>query len=217
MGDSAPPPGRRKGRLSWLTIGEAAGVLAVVIAGLSYWDAHREHAAADSQSAAEARAHAAFVMVGSADAKGRQIALRALQPNQAIQSQHFVFPADVLDHPVDIVAARPRIEADWIGPGLERALDRAHAKGDGEGRLPVAVITTYAEGGDTLTDRSEYAIGYAWRSRFLLGRRIALQGISLIRRGLRGDPQAAVDRLWAKDRGAADTRKTPAHGSSPPP
>lgn len=203
MGDAAPPPGRRKGRLSWLTIGEAAGVLAVVIAGLSYWDAHREHAAADSQSAAEARAHAAFVMVGSADGKGRQIALRALQPNQAIQSQHFVFPADVLDHPVDIVAARPRIEADWIAPGLERALDRAHAKGDGEGRLPVAVVTTYAEGGDTLTDRSEYAIGYAWRSRFLLGRRIALQGISLIRRGLRGDPQAAVDRLWARDHGAA--------------
>lgn len=217
MGDSAPPPGRRKGRLSWLTIGEAAGVLAVVIAGLSYWDAHREHAAADSQSAAEARAHAAFVMVGSADAKGRQIALRALQPNQAIQSEHFVFPSNILDHPVDIVAARPRIEADWIASGLERALDRAHAKGDGEGRLPAAVITTYAEGGDTLTDRSEYAIGYAWRSRFLRGREIALQGISLIRRGLKGDPQAAIDRLWARNRGAADTRKAPAHGSPPSP
>ncbi len=217
MGDSAKPAARERRRLSWLTVGEAAGVIAVVIAGLSYWDAHREHAVADSQTQAEARAQAAFVMVGSADAKGREIALRALQANQAIQSQRLVFPSVVLDRPVDIVAARPRIEADWIAPGLGRVLDRTHAKGDGEGRLPVAVVTTYAEGGETRVDRSEYAVGYAWRSRFLRGREIALQGISLIRRGLKGDPRAAVDRLWARDLGAADIRKASAHDQPPSP
>lgn len=195
MGESAPE--RRRGALSWLTIGEAAAVLAVAIAGLNYWDTHREHATAEGEVQAQAQAQAAFVMVGSADPKGRQIVLHPLRPDQAIQSQHYLFPAAVRDQAVDIVAARPRIEADWVAPGLDRALDRAHAKGAGEGRLPVAVVTTYVEGGESLTDRSEYAIGYAWRSRFLLGRQISLQGISLIRRGVKGDPQAAVDRRWA--------------------
>jgi hypothetical protein len=204
VGEPVPPPRRRRGGLSWLSVGEAAAVIAVVIAALSYWDAHREHAAAASQSAAEARAHAAFVMVGSADARGGEIALRALSSNQAIQSLHLVFPAAIRGDPVDIVAARPRIQADWIAPGLERALDGAHAKGDGEGRLPLAVVTTYAEGCDTLTDTALYAIGYAWRSRFLRGRQIALQGISLVRRGLKGDPRAAVDRLWARDERAME-------------
>ncbi len=200
MGDSerSSPPERRARRLSWLTVGEVAAVLAVVIAALSYWDAHRQRAVADSQVQSQARAEAAFVMVGSVDAKGREIALRALQPSEAIQSQRLVFPTAVLDHPVDIYAARPRIAADWIAPGLGRALDRGHAKGDGQGRLPLAVVTTYVEGGETHTDRSEYAVGYAWRSRFLLGRQITLQGISLVRRGLSGDPRAAVDRRWAR-------------------
>lgn len=197
MGEPAPDRRRRRGALSWLTIGEAAAVLAVVIAGLSYWDAHREHTVAEGQVQAQAQAQAAFILVGSADAKGRQIALRPLRAEQAIQSQRYVFPAAVRETPVDIVAARPRIEADWIAPGLDRALEVAHAKGGGAGRLPVVVVTTYVEGGETLTDRSEYAIGYAWRSRFLLGRQIALQGVSLIRRGVSGDPQGVVDRRWA--------------------
>jgi hypothetical protein len=199
-------PARKARRLSWLTIGEAAGVLAVVIAALSYWDAHRERTVTESQVQSQARAEAAFVMVGSVDAKGREIALRALAPSEAIQSQRFVFPTTVLDHPVDIFAARPRIAADWVAPGLGRVLDRTHAKGDGQGRLPVAVVTTYVEGGETHADRSEYAIGYAWRSRFLLGRQITLQGISLVRRGVTGDLAAAVDRRWAKD-GAALGRR----------
>ena len=199
MGEPAPPDRHRRRGLSWLTIGEAAALLAVAIAALSYWDAHREHAVAEGQVQEEAQAQAAFVMVGSADAKGREIALRPLRPDEAIQSQSYIFPTAVREAPVDIVAAKPRIEADWIAPGLGRFLDGTHAKGGGEGRLPVVVVTTYVEGGETLTDRSEYAIGYAWRSRFLLGRQITLQGISLIQRGVKGDPRASVDRRWARD------------------
>jgi hypothetical protein len=197
--ERSPPPVRRQGRLSWLTIGEAAAVLAVIIAALSYWDAHREHAVTESQVQSQSAAQTAFVMVGSADGKGREIALRALQPNEAIQFQRFVFPTVVLDHPMDIYAAKPRIEADWIAPGLGRVLDGARARGAGAGRLPVAVVTTYVEGGETHADRSEYVIGYAYHSRFLLGRQISLQGISLVHRGLTGDPRAAVDRRWAKE------------------
>ncbi|MGI9169257.1 MAG: hypothetical protein ACR2FH_03660 [Caulobacteraceae bacterium] len=201
MGKSppSPPPVRERRRLSWLTVGEVAGVLAVAIAALSYWDAHRQHVESESQMRSQARAEAAFVVVGAADAKGSEIALRALASSQAIQSQRYVFPTEVLAVSVDGFA-RPRIEAAWIADGLGRALDRAHAKADGYGRLPVGILSTYVEGGETRADRSEYAIGYSWRSRFLLGRQIALQGISLVHRGLAGDARAAIDRRWARDR-----------------
>lgn len=192
----SPPPAPRRGRF-WLNVGEAAAVLAVIIAGLSYWDAHREHALTEKQIDAQARARAAFVIKGAADAGGRKIVLEAVAPTQVIQSQRYVFPSAILDHAMEVTAARPQIDAGWISAGLDRALDAANAKGDGEATLPVGVVTTYVEDGETRADRSLYQIGFRYRSRFLMGRQIALQGISLVRRGIAGDPRAAVDRRWA--------------------
>ncbi len=192
----SPPPARKRGRF-WLNVGEAAAVLAVIIAALSYWDAHREHALSEKQIDAQARARQAFVIKGAADAGGRKIVLEAVTPTQVIQSQRYVFPNAILDHAMEVTAARPQIDVGWITTGLDRALDAAHAKGDGEATLPVGVITTYVEDGETRADRSLYQIGYAYRSRFLMGRQIALQGISLVRRGVAGDLQGVADRRWA--------------------
>lgn len=191
-----------------MNVGEAAAVLAVVIAALSYWDAHREHALAARQADAQARAHGVFVIKGAADPGGRRIELESLKPTQAIQSQRYVFPTAVLGHAMEVAAARPQIDVDWIAAGLGRALDEAHVKGDGEARLPVGIVTTYVEDGETRTDRSTYQIGYAYRSRFLLGRRITLQGISLVQRGNRGDLQDFVNRRWAAP--GAGSRARPA-------
>lgn len=194
----SPPPGGRGGRrFSWLTIGEVTAVLALIIAALGFWDAHRERAAVADRQQSQSRAESAFVMVGTVGAKGREIDLRALRSGQAIQSQRLVFPKAVVDHPIDLFADQPRILVDWIAPGLGRLLDEAHAAGSGKGRLPVAVITTYVADDETLTDRSEYALGYEWHDRFLAGRRIDLRGLSLVRRDLRGDPAAAVERRWS--------------------
>ncbi|MBA3810593.1 MAG: hypothetical protein H0X27_02905 [Caulobacteraceae bacterium] len=192
----SPSPAPRRGRF-WLNIGEAAAVLAVVIAGLSYWDAHREHALSEKQIDAQARARTAFVIKGAAEAGGRKIVLEAVTPTQVIQSQRYVFPTVVLDHAMEVTAARPQIDVDWIAAGLAHALDAAHAKGDGEATAPVGIVTTYVEDGETRVDRSLYQIGYAYRSRFLMGRQVALQGISLVQRGVSGDPRSAVDRRWA--------------------
>jgi hypothetical protein len=119
-----------------------------------------------------------------------------------IQSQRYIFPHAVLGHAMEIDAARPQIDRAWIAAGLEKALDAAHVKGDGEALLPVAIVTTYVENGATLQDRSIYRIGYAWRARFLAGRRILLQGLALRRRQVAGDLQADVDRAWSPPRGA---------------
>ena len=190
---------RKRGRL-WLSIGEAAAVLAVVIAALSYWDTHRQHVEDARREAAQARAAGAtpaFVLEAAPEAGGRRLALKAVEPRQIIQSQRYIFPSGVLDHVVDVTAAAPRIDAAWIASGLGKALESAHAKRTGEARLPVAVITAYLQDGEVRQDRSVYLIGYAWRGHLLGGREIDLQGLALQRRQAAGDLQAVVDRQWA--------------------
>lgn len=191
-----PKPPRKRGRF-WLNVGEATAVVAVLIAGLNYWDNHRDHSQTVRDTAAQARRRAVLVLKGAADATGRRIALTPVSPSQVIESQRYYFPHAILGHAMEVSAASPQIDAAWIEAGLDRALSARRAKGAGEALLPVAITTTFVEDGDTRTDRSLYEIGYAWRSRLLLGREIRLQGVSLVRRGLAGDPQAAAERRWA--------------------
>lgn len=202
------PPGPvaapKRQRRFWLNVGEVVGVLALVITGVNAWQGWREHKAQEQHTAAAERAQSAFVLIGQAKAGGRIVALDALKREQAIQSQRYIFPTSVLDHPMEISAAGAQIDAAWIASGLDRALDKAHAKGQGEALLPVGIVTTYVEDGETRTDRSLYRVGYAWRSRLLLGRQITLQGISLGRRGVTGNLQALVDQRWAATGGSAD-------------
>ncbi|HEY5070672.1 MAG TPA: hypothetical protein VII63_01450 [Caulobacteraceae bacterium] len=196
MSDAPPPkPPHTRGRF-WLNVGEAAAVLAVVVAALSYWDAHRGHNEAAKQAESEAKARTAMVLKGSADSGGRRLELEPVRSSQVIQSQRYIFPSDVLGHTMEVSAAAPQIDVAWIAEGLGRSLERRHVKGDGEARLPVAIITSFIEDGEGRTDRSTYEIGYAYRSRFLLGREISLQGVSLIQRGVAGDLRTWVNRRW---------------------
>ena len=191
-------PERKRGRL-WLTIGEVAAVLGLVIAALNYWDSHRERldeARREAAQATQASRGPAFVLEAAPEADGRRLALKAVEPGQVIQSQRYIFPRAVLDHAIEVTAAAPRIEAAWIAPGLDRALAAAHARKSGSGRVPVAVVTAYVEHGETRQDRSLYLIGYGWQGHFLGGRAVSLQGLALQRRQAVGDLQAQVDRLW---------------------
>lgn len=193
MAESPPPAERGRGRF-WISVGEGAAVLAVIIAALSFWDSHRQHAEEAKSAAQQAKAQSAFVLRANAVDDGRRLTLESIEPRQVIQSQRYFFPAQVLDHAMEVSAARPQIDQGWIASGLDHVLDGA--KGNGEARLPVAIVTAYVEDGETRQDRSLYAIGYAYRSHFLAGRQIILQGLALRRRGFAGDPQAAVERQW---------------------
>jgi hypothetical protein len=181
----------------WLTVGEIVAALALVVAGLNYWDTHRARLDQTRQAENRARAEAAFVAVGVVDRAGRAISLQPLGAGQVVLSQRYVFPSQVLNHAMEITAARPQIDLGWIEGGLRHALETARVKGDGEARLPVVIETTYVEDGDTRADRSLYQIGYSWRRRFLGGLRIQLQGIALARRGVVGDPRRLANARWA--------------------
>lgn len=202
---TAPPVAGKPRRFRlWITLSELVGVLALVIAGMNYWDSHRERADdARRQAAADraAAAHSAFVMRGEMQGDGARLMLAPLDPAQAIQSQRFVFPADVRAGPVEVAAAHPQVDVDWIADGLRRQVALARKAGagaDGDGSVPVGVSTTYVEDGEMRTDRSLYRVGYAWRGRLLGGPVLALQGVSLVRRGVGGDLGKAVEAAWRR-------------------
>jgi hypothetical protein len=206
MSDPARTPRPRRGQGFWLTAGEIVGVLALIIAGLNFWDSHQQHAEERRREQTQSRAETAFVAVGEADREGRTITLHALKSTQAIESQRYRFAHDVLDHLTDRTAARPTIEADWIAEGLKRALERSHAPAAGEALTPVAVETSYVEGGDTHTDVSLYQVGFAWKRGLFGGWQIRLRGLSLARRALTGDPAPLVEARWTADQQALPHR-----------
>ena len=203
-------PARKRVPFRWLTLAEIVGVLALVIAGLGYWDSHRERVQEDRQRAqadqersrereaaakerqAEQQAQVVkltFLMTGSPDGAGAKVRLQPVHPEQVIQTQTLWFPVVIRPAAVE-TTGNPRVEAGWIEDGLRKV-----AKGD-QGRVPVAIQTTFIEDGQSKTDRSVYYLGYSLHGRLVGGPRLELEGLSLARRGVSGDLQAVADSLW---------------------
>jgi hypothetical protein len=184
----------------WLTLAEIVGVSALVIAGLGYWDNHRERIQTDRERAAESRERQAqarvsalkstFVMTGSPSESGERIRIATVHPEQVIQTQELWFPADIRSDSVK-TTGNPRIEAGWIA---------RVTKVDGKsrsGRVPVGLLTVFIEDGQTKADRSVYYVGYSREARMLRADKVTLEGLSLARRSVAGDLQKAADGLWA--------------------
>lgn len=197
-------PTERKRRLRFLTLAEFVGIAALVIAGLGYWDTHRERTLTEKERAAEAqekKAQAkagalklAFLMTAQPEAGGERLRLASVHPEQVIQTQTLVFPSEVRGDPAE-TTGNPRLEAGWIEGGLSRAEhDRGVKKP--HGRLPVGVVTVFIEDGQTKTDRSIYLVGYSAHPRMLRADKVELEGLSLLQRGVGEKVQAAVDRVW---------------------
>ncbi len=184
----------------WLTLAEIVGVAALVIAGLGYWDNHRERIQSDRERAAESRDRQAaarttalkstFVMTGSPTESGDRIRIAAVHPEQVIQTQELWFPTAIRADSLE-TTGNPRIEADWIAR-VGKADDKAKT-----GRAPVGVLTVFIEDGQTKTDRSIYYVGYSRERRALRADKVTLEGLSLAQRGVAGDLQKAADALWA--------------------
>jgi hypothetical protein len=203
---SEKPAARKRLPLRWLSLAELVGIVAVAIAALGYWDNHRERAqtdreraAAEQEKTAEAKAGAlklSFLMTGTPEGSGDRLRLATVHPEQVIQTQSLSFPSDVRGDAVQ-TTGNPRIEAGWFDAGLDKAL---HARGSKQhqGRLPVGVVTVFIEDGQTKTDRALYLVGYSLRPRVLRSDKVELEGLSLVRRGVGEDIQAAADALWAR-------------------
>jgi hypothetical protein len=204
MTDQTP---RKHLPIRWLTIGEWVGVAALCIAALGYWDTHRERVAADREHQAEQAAQAlkdTFLMTGAVVGRGERLQMTSVHPEQVIQTQTVWFPKAVRADSVE-TTGNPRLEAGWIDSGLRAAADRKRR----HGRVPVAVETVYIEDGQTKTDRAVYELGYSLHPRFLQGDRVDLEGLSLSRRGVTGDLQAALDKVWSARTGGGQAQTPP--------
>ncbi|MEJ2815277.1 hypothetical protein [Caulobacter sp. CCG-8] len=187
--------------IRWLTLAEIVAVAALVITGLSFWDSHRERvredrerSAAASERQAEARAAAlkqTFVMTGQREDDGARVRLTSVNEGQVIQTQTVWFPPELRSDSVE-TTGNPRLEAAWIENGL-----RKHAGKARTGRVPVGVLTVFIEDGVTKTDRAVYQLGYTIHPRTLRADKVELEGLSLARRGVSGDLQAAAGSLWS--------------------
>jgi len=205
---SSEPPPKKRLPLRWLTLAEIVGVAALALAGLGYWDNHRERLQQDHDRAVAERARAAdeaqqgksrlqaaqqeamkhALLLTGAPANG-ELRLQPARADQVIQTQTLWFPTEVRPDSVS-TTGNPRIEARWIEDRLRRA-----AK-PGDHRVPVAIETSFIEDGQTRTDRAVYLIGFNLHGRLLGGPRLEFEGLSLARRGVTGDLQAAVNGYW---------------------
>jgi hypothetical protein len=192
---------RKRLPFRWLTLAEIVGIAALTIAGLGYWDAHRERsqesherAQAASERQAQTKAGAlkqTFLMTGTVDGAGDRVRLASVHAEQVIQTQTVWFPVAVRGDSVE-TTGNPRMEAGWIEAGLRKAAGKSK-----QGRVPVGVLTVFIEDGQTKTDRAVYQLGYSLHPRALRSDKVELEGLSLARRGVAGDLQKAADELWA--------------------
>ncbi|HLZ75743.1 hypothetical protein [Phenylobacterium sp.] len=199
-------PSERKRRLRFLTVAEIVGLAALVIAALGYWDSHRERALTERERAAEAQEKKAearagalkltFLLTGAPEGEGERLKLSSVHPEQVIQTQTLTFPSEIRGDPVQ-TTGNPRIEAGWIEGGVTKA---DHARGGKlrPGPLPVAIVTSFIEDGQTKSDTALYQLGYRAHPRVLRSDKVELEGLSLIRHGVGANTQAAVDAAWAK-------------------
>jgi hypothetical protein len=205
---TSEPPRKKRWPLRWFTLAEIVGVAALAIAGLGYWDSHRdrvqqqqertqaEHDRAAAEAAqAKARAQEAqqeavrHALVLTGTPSGGELRLQPARSSQVIQTQTLWFPTEVRADSVS-TTGNPRIEAGWIEDRLRRV-----AKAE-DHRVPVAIETSFIEDGETRTDRAVYLIGYSLRGRLVGGPQVMFEGLSLSKRGITGDMQAAANGYW---------------------
>ncbi len=199
-------PTERKRRLRFLTLAEFVGIAALAIAALGYWDTHRERTQTDRERAAEAQEKKAeakagalkltFLMTGSPEGSGERLKLSSVHAEQVIQTQTLTFPTEIRGDPVQ-TTGNPRVEAGWIEGGVTKAEHARGGKGR-SGRLPVAIVTSFIEDGQTKTDTALYQLGYSAHPRVLRSDKVELEGLSLLRHGVGADPQAVVDAAWTR-------------------
>ncbi len=182
-------------RRRWITLGEVVGILALVVSGLSYWDAHQERTVAAKATVAAPPRASPLLLVATVDAGGDRLALKPAAAGQVIQTQTIHFPTMVVAAPVD-TTGNARIDASWFEAGLRMALKGAklHA---GRHRLSVVIETSFVVGDVATTDRALYDLGYSLHARLLRPDVVTLEGLSLVRRG-GGDLQALADARFVR-------------------
>lgn len=185
-------------RRRWITLGEILAVIAVLISGLTLWNSYSERSATEAERAEEKKREAerSQALVLKAEGGGKRLALTAVDPAQAIQSQTIHFPSPLGVDSIETLI-EPRIEAGWINRAAKKAREAGdRAKASGDRRLPVAISTRFVSGGDTFTDAAIYDVGYRREGSLLGGSEVELLGLSLVERVPAAKARNRLDSVW---------------------
>jgi hypothetical protein len=189
-------------RRRWITLGEILAVIGVLISGLALWNSYSERSAGEAERAAEKKHEAARSqsLVLKAESGRKRLALTAVDPAQAIQSQTIAFPSALGIGAIETLID-PRIEAGWVKDAAKKARDSGGGgKTSGDSRLPVAISTRFVSGGETFTDTAIYDVGYRRDGNLLGGSEIDLLGLSLVERVPAAKARTRLDAIW-RERG----------------
>lgn len=185
-------------RRRWITLGEILAVAAVLISGLTLWNSYSERNATEADRAAEKQREAvrSKALVLKAAGGRKRLALTAVDPAQAVQSQTIAFPSPLGVDPIETLI-EPRIEAGWIKDAVGKARESGgQARASGDLRMPIAITTRFVSGGETFTDVAIYDVGYRRDGNLLGGSEVDLLGLSLVERIKAGDARARLDSIW---------------------
>lgn len=188
-------------RRRWITLGEALGVVAVIISALTLWNNYADRTAqrADKQhdeQAADAKA-ATLALKASTIRGGKALSLSPVKGDQVIQGQNIAFPTPLDVRSVE-TAGDARIDSAWFGDRLKkaRADARMGEKTRGDARLPVAIATRYLVDGAPHSDVAIYDIGYVLDGKMFGGATIRLRGLSLVEHVGEDDARRKIDARW---------------------
>ena len=185
-------------RRRWITLGEILAVIAVLISGLTLWNSYSERNASEIERAEDKKRAAAKsqTLVLRAEGKGSKLAVTALDPGQAIQSQTIAFPSPLGVKPIETLID-PRIQAGWIEDAVKKARKAgASGKASGDSRLPIAITTRFVSGGETHNDVAIYDVGYRRDGNLFGGSEIDLLGLSLVEHVAPARAKARLDAIW---------------------
>ncbi len=189
-----------KVRRRWVTLGEALGVAAVLISGLTLWNSwtdRRETRAEKAATEQRASAKVAKLVLVAANGGKQTLALKPAASEQSVQSQTILFPTALGVSPA-ATTGEPRIEGAWFEHALVKAREAAGLPDNSRGdeRVPVAIVTQFLADGDPHEDVALYDVGYTITGNFIAGHSVSLRGISLVAKVKRGQAQARLDARW---------------------
>lgn len=156
------------GRKSWISVGEAIALAALVISGLGLWIAWQDSNKDGPTRIVEQRQAIPLTLRGVPEDGGRALEILPVEPGHGLQSLTVT------------VKGRPPIEVGSDGrlaaSDLERALGRVERK---DGAVSARIDARYVEAGADRRASRDYRIRYRWEGGGLFGgRSLRINGLS---------------------------------------
>lgn len=165
MSDATPT------RKTWISLGEAIALAALVISGLGLWLSWKSSNEDRTTRVVEQRQAIPLTLRGEVEGDGRTLVIAPVEPGHALQSLSIALKgADPIE-----LGSDGRLSA----RDIEQALGKDAREAKGTQSAPVRIQAHYVEAGADRRGSGQYRIRYRWEGGGLFGgRSLRLTGLS---------------------------------------